>query len=512
MPCTPRPRAVRRARARMARAPHPSRCPRHVRRICAQAAAAEPAPRPRVECTPREDRPVYDSVYAWLRARMPRAAYPTPAVKRLTVLVSGLLVTRPCTLGGLAAAVEGLAIGPATEESVARRLRRILAEDDRLDPPQALPALFAAVLPALLADVLARHAASERRVARGRRGAAAHRAGAPLLRIVIDDSSQAEHVHLLIAGLAYRGIVLPLAVRTWVQNAALPAGEYWTQVIGLLTEVQALLPPALRDHVLLVADRAFGVPRLLDLLGGLGWHWLLRVQGPTRVLLRDGTIRAVRSLAPRPGDAWFGRFDPVGAPPADAAATGEAVAVFKAAGWRASQVVAAWAPGADAPWLLVTSLAPTATRLLEYAQRWTVERLFLCWKSHGWDLETCGVHDPVRLGRLLTGLVIATLWTLAAGVLDAVPRLTDLRARAARRARHRLVVRQPHLPLWDPPPPQHAASRPYAAKRSLFTRGQDVWRRIAARVQTAPLLWHFPDWDAPIWSRQTQLVDDGLTP
>ncbi len=510
MPRALRPRTVRRARARLARAPQPSRCRRHVRRVCARADAAEPAPRPRVECTAREDRPVYASVYAWLRARLPGAAYPTPAVKRLAVLVSGLLVAEPCTLGGVAAAVEGLALSPATEESVARRLRRILAQDDRLDPARALPALFAAVLPALLGDVRARHAASERRAARGRPRAGAHRAGAPLLRVVVDDTSQAAHVHLLVAGLAYRGVVLPLAVRTWAQNAPLPQGAYWTHLGGLLHDVQALLPAELRDHVLLVADRAFGVPRMLDLLGGLGWHWLLRVQGQARVRLRDGAVRHLRARAPRPGSAWFGRFDPATAPPTAGGddAPGEAVAVFKAAGWRASQVVAAWAPGAAEPWLLLTSLAPTAARLLDYAQRWAVERLVLCWKSHGWDLEACGVHDPVRLGRLLTGLAVATLWTLAAGVLEAVPRLAALCARAARR----LLVRQPHLPLWVPPPPDRPTSRPYAAKRSLFTRGRDAWRRVAGRFQTAPLLWRFPDWDAPVWSRQAHLVSDGLTP
>jgi hypothetical protein len=314
--------------------------------------------------------------------------------------------------------------------------------------------------------------------------------------------------------------VVPLLVRTWQQNAPLPDGEYWTQLQALLSDVQALVPPALRDHVLLVADRAFGVPRMLDLLSGLGWQWLLRVQGQTRVLLRDGTVRAVGTLVPVPGATWVGRFDPQHALPLGATSgrcspTNEPVGVFKAAGWRRSQVVAVWAPGADEPWLLVTSLAPTPERLREYAERWGIERLFLSWKSHGWDLEACGVHDPVRLGRLLTGLVLATYWRLAAGVLAATQQLADLRARAQRRRSLPHVVRQLPLPLdatLHTLQPHQGAARPYAAKQSLFTQGATVCHTTPCRVQTPPVLWSFPDWHAPIWSRQAQHVYDGHTP
>ena len=141
----------------------------------------------------------------------------------------------------------------------------------------------------------------------------------------------------------------------------------------------------------------------------------------------------------------------------------------------------------------------------------TIERLFLSWKSHGWNLEASHVHDPTRLGRLLTGLVLATLWRLAAGVLDATTRLADLRRRATRRWRPPHVVRQLPLPL-DALPPRQGTSRPYAAKRSLFTRGTDVWEAIAGKRETPPLLWQFPDWDASTWDTQARHVYNGSTP
>lgn len=252
------------------------------------------------------------------------------------------------------------------------------------------------------------------------------------------------------------------------------------------------------------------------------------MQDQAQVLLRDGTTRTLASLAPCPGTTWLGRHDPPGTPVVTAHATPDVapdvapdatttvpiVGVFKTAGWRASQVVAAWARGQAEPWLLLTSLRPSPACLLEYARRWGIERLFLSWKSHGWRLEASGVHDPARLGRLLTALVLATLWRLAAGVCDATTRLDDLRRRARRRQPPQ-VVRQLPLPL-APPAGTHwsrpAGTRPHAAKRSLFTRGTDVWEAINGRWQTSPLLWQFPDWDAPTWDTQTRQVYNATLP
>jgi hypothetical protein len=532
-----RSRAVQRAQQRAKPPSHPSR---HVRRVCRQSRPSVPVVAP---VATHANEPLYASVYALLRAHLPAGRYSKPAAKRLALLVSGLVAGDTCGVGDLTRTIEGLDVTPAKPESIGRRLRRLL-EDARLDPTHVLPDLLVTMLPVLLATLVAQHTACVEQ------GATQHRHWGPRLRLVVDETSQADHVHIVTVGLAYRGVVLPLLVRTWTQNAPLPDGEYWAQLQGLLLQVYALLPPCLRDHVVVVADRAYGVPRLLDLLASLGWHWLLRVQGQTTVLLREGTAVALRTLVPRPGATWFGRFDPpqtrrpalAALVPASLEAPDASVplaGVFKAAGWRASQVVGVWAVGAADPWLLVTSLAPTRDRLREYADRWQIERLFLSWKSHGWDLEATGVRDPVRLGRLLTGVVLATQWRLAAGVVEATLQLADL----ATRARHRppaprdlpqdTLPQQLPLPLGaarTPPsappaagpgsgaiptattPPPAGASRPAAAKLSLLFQGWQACRRLAGAWQTPLVQWALPDWDAPTWSRQAHQVYAGLTP
>jgi len=255
--------------------------------------------------------PLYETLLTWTLERLRRQGYARPACKRVALLLLGLVGGDQATPAGVAATVHGLAVSPATEPSIARRVARLLG-DERLDPARLLPALFADLLPVLLRGWVAAHAANEGA------GPYHHRRFRPL-RLVVDESTVEDRVHILALGLAFQGVVLPLGVRCWPQNTPLPAGEYWAQVGSLFWEVQALLPAVLRDHVLLLADRAYGVPRMVDLCRSLGWAWVLRLQGQTRVQFADGTEQAVRDLAPRPGTAWVGPgrdIDAAAGPPA----------------------------------------------------------------------------------------------------------------------------------------------------------------------------------------------------
>lgn len=437
--------------------------------------------------------PLYGTVLEWVQERLTRRGYPKPLCKRLALLLVGLLAGERATLGSVAGAVHHLAVSDAKEESIARRLLRVL-EDARLDPQVLLADLFADLLPELLRGQVAAHAAN---VGAG----AVHHARFLPLRLVVDETSTEDRVHVLVVGLAYQGLVLPLAVRVWRQNAPLPQGQYWAELGGLLWQAQALLPPELRDHVLLLADRAYGVPRMLDLLGSLGWGFVLRVAGGARVRLADGTELPIRTLAPRPGAVWVGRTDPQAAAGGPTTAD-EAAAVFKGAGWRRCRVVAAWAIGEAEPWLLLTSLPAQAARLREYAGRWAIERLFLAWKGHGWDLEACGVRDPARLGRLLSGLAAATLWRLAFALPLAASHLADLAARAARRPGGPPRVAQLPLPWGRVAASPHATARPWAAKFSLLSWGAKAARAVDLRTRTPALRWELPPWNAPTWSEQ----------
>ncbi len=440
---------------------------------------------------------VYASVLAWTETALRDQGHSRPTCKRLALLVAGLVSGDRGTPSGVAHTAFTLRIGTAQQEpSLARRVARLL-DDPHLDPARLLPDLATALLPSLLADVCHAHD----HTIGTRPGHGGHHARWVGVRLIVDETTHTDQTHVLAVGLAYRGVVLPLGVQTWPQTTALPAGAYWTAVGSLLWAVRAALPPVLRAHVLVLADRGYGVPTMLDLLAALGWHWVVRVQDQIRLRFPDGTERPLRSLVPHPDTYWTGYTPP---PTADAApaAPGAALAVFKRAGWRTLHVVAAWAVGQPAPWLLVTTLPATPARLADYAARWAIERLFLAWKSHGWNLEATGVTAPPRLARLLTGYVVATWWLLAAALPVATAHLADLARHAARPPRHPVQLRLP----WFPP------VAPWPAKRSLLTYGRQAFHRVLGRTTTPPLCWTFPDWDAPAWSVQCRQIYHGLAP
>ncbi|MGH2461071.1 MAG: transposase [Chloroflexota bacterium] len=433
--------------------------------------------------------PLATTILEWLIEPLAAAGYHRPFAKRLAVLVSGALVANTARRGDLATALVGLHLSAATPESIARRIARLL-DDPAADPARLLPALFTPELLAeLLRGELTAHAAN---VASG----VAHHQRFRPLHLVVDLTSKAEQVVVLAVGLAYRGIVLPLAARTWPHNQALAPDTYWQHLLSALSEVPARVPSVLREHVLLVADRAFGVPRMVDAANALGWAWVLRVQGRVQVRLSEGTIRPLRTLVAHPGATWFSGFAPVTLSEDDPLPT---VAVFQDAGWRPAQVIAVWDARADEPWLLITNRAASRDQVLAYAHRWAIERLFLSWKSHGWDLETLHLRTPARVGRLVAALAIATFCCLRIGAAHA----DTLLAEVADRAAHPIAVCQPPLPGFGPTPPDH---RPYPAHFRLFSWGRKVLALSAACSHTPAFCRVLPHWQAPIWSIQCSQI------
>jgi hypothetical protein len=439
--------------------------------------------------------PLYDAVLAVVLDVLQSAGHSRPTCKRLALLVAGLLGSEHGTPTAVAQAAWRQGIGTATQEpSVARRVDRLL-DAPQLDAARLLPVLAQRLLPVLLADAARAHDHSV-----GTRGPSPHHARWRGVRLVLDETSHTDQTHVLVVGLAYRGVVLPLGVRTWPQNTPLPPHTYWPTVLALLTEIQDALPPPLRAHVVLLADRAYAVPALFALLTAFGWAAVLRAQGQVRVRLPDGTERALHTLVPRPGCVWTSAPGATWAPAAAGLAeTADVVGVFKGAGWLALRVVAVWLPEQAAPWLLLTTLPVRRQRLLEYAARWAIERLFLSWKSHGWQLEATHC-TPARLARLLTGYVVATWYLLAAAIRPATQQLGRLAAHSTHAPSHPV-----QLPLpWEPP------HRPWPAKRSLLTLGRHAFRACDLRFRTPPLCWPLPAWEAPAWSVECTRLYHGL--
>jgi hypothetical protein len=168
----------------------------------------------------------------------------------------------------------------------------------------------------------------------------------------------------------------------------------------ILREVAACLPAAAADTtVTLVADRGLCWPTLIRQCRRLRWHYLLRLQCDTRVRLPDGSERAVSELAPRRGTRWFGQD----------------LRVFKKARWLRANVVAAWEPEADGPWLLVTDTPAGYACCRRYCKRTWCEESHRDEKSHGLNWQRSRVDDPDHAQRLVLLMSLATLLCIATG-------------------------------------------------------------------------------------------------
>jgi hypothetical protein len=138
----------------------------------------------------------------------------------------------------------------------------------------------------------------------------------------------------------------------------------------------------------LLADRGFADTKLFGFLEELGFNYVIRLKGNTRVGAADGTTR--------PAAAWVGK---------DGRARKLRDAMVTEALCPVGAVVCGHAKDMKEPWCLVTShrdaTAPQIIKL--YSKRWTVEPSFRDTKDlrFGLGLETIHIADPQRRDRLL---------------------------------------------------------------------------------------------------------------
>lgn len=185
-----------------------------------------------------------------------------------------------------------------------------------------------------------------------------------------------------------------------------PRAAGLARVKALLKRAASVVPPGVR--VILMVDRGLAWPLVIDLCRRFGWHFVLRVQGKTRVRLVDddgrgggggGCCCAIIDLLNGGRDHWLG--------------SGEA---FKKAGWRTLSIVARRNPrrGRD-PWLLVSDLPPSLSLCDCYRKRMWQEESFRDEKSSGFAWQSSRVRDPRHAERLLLAMALATLWVLSIG-------------------------------------------------------------------------------------------------
>lgn len=371
------------------------------------------------------------------------------AVRRLALLVTGIVAARSSSLGKVAQEVLDLQLTRATQvESIERRLRRTLA-DARLTAERCYEMVVREVID--WDEVRARGQAVD---------------------LIVDESARNDAVHLFRVSLAYRGGAVPLAWAIWEQNELLADAAYWAQVDAVLDRVAQLLPADLAVTVL--ADRAYDIPPFIDRCTGRGWHWLIRGKAESDLRFRDrfGTDVDLAGLLdyrlPTPNHRWKIRGQ-----------------LFKKAGWRDVSIVGVWATGYDEPLVVFTDRPPRWEVVAHYRRRFWFEPGVRNDKSHGWQWEESQVLTLEHQQVLLVGLAWATVLTLCLGVRVAQERTADLLRRLGQRRSRTPRTR-----------------RPRHARHSLFTLGLQRIRQVLYHARTAVITWLLPDLQAPSWNDQ----------
>lgn len=254
----------------------------------------------------------------------------------------------------------------ATPASSSRRIERLLA-NERLEVPVVQQALATAVLQAW--------------------------AGGTVL-LLLDETPKANDLRCLTIRVGYRHRALPLASVCYRPDA--PPESMPPLVRRLLQQVHACLPSGSKP--VLLADRGLAWPTLIDWCDEHHWHYLLRLQGQTKVRLGDGSIGTARQLVSRPGRQWLGKAE-----------------VFQKAGWRQANVVAYWRADGSEPWLLVTDERASLRHCGTYAKRMWTEESFRDDKSSGFGWGDSQVNEPEHAGRLLLLMALAMLLAASLG-------------------------------------------------------------------------------------------------
>lgn len=371
------------------------------------------------------------------------------AVRRLALLVTGLVAARSSSLGKMAQELMDLQVTGATQvESLERRLRRTLA-DARLTAERCYEPVVQAVID--WEEV---------------------RASGQAVDVIVDESARGEAVHLFRVSLAYRGGAVPLAWAIWEQNALLADDAYWSRVDGVLDRVARILPADLAVTVL--ADRAYDIPPFIDRCAARGWHWIIRGKAESDLRFRDRFGREVDLAGllayrlPAPNRRWKIRGQ-----------------LFKKAGWREVSVVGVWAAGYDEPLVVFTDLPPRWDVIAHYRRRFWFEPGMRNDKSHGWQWEASQALTLAHQQVLLVGMAWATVLTLCLGVGAAQERGADLLRRLGQR-----------------PPRAHRPRCPRHARHSLFTLGLQRIRQLLYHALRAVITWALPDIRAPSWNDQ----------
>jgi hypothetical protein len=223
-------------------------------------------------------------------------------------------------------------------------------------------------------------------------------AGGQTIIVMIDQSKVNDAHQMLMVSLRVGGRALPLAWHMKKTQGSIGFSEQR----GVLETVVKLAPEG--AAVMLMGDRFYGSPALIEWLRSQGWGWRLRCKKDLLVFGKDG------------GETTL----------AECFARGERMLTdIELTEKRArTNIAMLHEEGHAEPWIIALSDPPTAWRAHDYGLRWGIEAMFSDYKTRGFNLEDSQIERTDRLDRLVLVLSLALYWAVSTGMWDAMENKT----------------------------------------------------------------------------------------
>jgi hypothetical protein len=216
--------------------------------------------------------------------------------------------------------------------------------------------------------------------------------------LMIDQSKVNDAHQMLMVSLRHGERALPLAWRMKRTQGAMGFGEQKE----VLETVLALAPEG--APVMLMGDRFYGSPALIDWCREQGWGWRLRCKQDLLVFDNGGGETTLAECFAR-GEHML----------SDVGLTHKRAR---------THVAMLHEDGHPEPWIIALSEPPTTWRAYDYGLRWGIEAMFSDYKTRGFNLEDSQIQRTDRLDRLVMVLSLALYWAVSTGMWDAMENQT----------------------------------------------------------------------------------------
>jgi len=213
--------------------------------------------------------------------------------------------------------------------------------------------------------------------------------------LALDVTNLHDRLHALCVCVLYRGCAIPVA---WHLHRGGEKGAWTPEFVHLLNYLAPAIPA--RIEVLVLMDAGLRSPTLWDAVRAHHWHVVQRHEAAMN--FRPAGWHAFHhadQFVRTSGHAWVG----------------SGTAFKQAATRRPATLIVVWEEEAEAPWVLLTDLAPTAVGVTWYGLRMWVELGFRALKGMGWHWERTRRTNVTRAERHWLVLAVATCWVLACG-------------------------------------------------------------------------------------------------